>query len=598
MVGGVGGALAGGLVGGYLGSAAQDWALSKLPDSFVDALGQGERQRRLDEAQHPTATFVGGMTPYAVTMRPGAAALAKLPENATAVQRLVANKATAVLFGGAVNGGMELGQEAVHGDINWQHVAIATGFGMVFNQPTKLGQVITEAGAHPARAALGIPHPTIAQAGDLKVMGPGVTEEVFQGGHEQAPSAAMTAQDAARTEHATIGELPEPDLHEIANRMEPELFARMQTLEGQRDTFKRWLDEGGASEAASKHLATVEAEIAELQPQVAAAYRRAADTTGTGIVEPEQFPSFAAMLAAHESGRGNVPHERASEAQASPAAPDGGSGVPAGGEAQPVIEGHPAAADAGVPGPQRTIGEQRAFIANDVAEKLIAAGRPEEEARAAGQLAAARYVTRAGRFEGKLGTAEELYAREGAAIAGPEGRARPPAEVIREAATAGAQHNEAAQAAQAAHTAAQEAAAKPTEPGLISQDFDTSDRIKNEWRKTAPFKETEPFIQASWHNQRALGSVADQIAAAVGVEFKNPGIKSLATDDIAGIKDENKRKLAEMSRRRLETKAKKHGIGGVTDQVRGGFDVQTPAQADHVVPNWRSTIRWSTRAGR
>jgi hypothetical protein len=127
---------------------------------------------------------------------------------------------------------------------------------------------------------------------------------VFQGGHEQAPSAAMTAQDAARTEHATIGELPEPDLHEIANRMEPELFARMQTLEGQRDTFKRWLDEGGASEAASKHLATVEAQIAELQPQVAAAYRRAADTTGTGIVEPEQFPSFAAMLAAHESGRG------------------------------------------------------------------------------------------------------------------------------------------------------------------------------------------------------------------------------------------------------------------------------------------------------
>jgi hypothetical protein len=75
---------------------------------------------------------------------------------------------------------MELGQEAVHGDVNWQHVAIATGFGMVFNQPTKLGQVITEAGAHPARAALGIPHPTIAQAGDLKVMGPGVTRKCFR----------------------------------------------------------------------------------------------------------------------------------------------------------------------------------------------------------------------------------------------------------------------------------------------------------------------------------------------------------------------------------------------------------------------------------
>jgi hypothetical protein len=51
-------------------------------------------------------------------------------------------------------------------------------------------------------------------------------------------------------------------------------------------------------------------------------------------------------------------------------------------------------------------------------------------------LAAARYVTRAGRFEGKLGTAEELYAREGAAIAGPTGPARLPAQVAFEKASA------------------------------------------------------------------------------------------------------------------------------------------------------------------
>lgn len=578
IAGAIGGGLVGGIAGGYLGSTAQDWVLSKLPDSWVDALGQSDRQRKLDEQQHATASFLGGMTPYAVTMRPGVTALANLPENATALQRIMANKATAAAFGGAVNGGMELGQEAVHGDVNWQHVAIATTFGTVFNQPTRLGQAITETGARPMRAAAGIPHPTVAQAGDLKVMGPGVTEEVFHGTQEQAPSAALTAQEAARQERVALAEPPEPDLQSIARRMDPELFARMEELEGQRETFRAWLAEGEAPVAAA-HLDKINAEIAELQPEIGAAYRRAADTTGTGIVEPEQFPSFAAMLAAHEHGGGNVPSKAVPEVSAEPllgagAAVPGVPGVqPAGAGVEPVPSG-------GVPRPVRTIGEQRSFIANDVAESLIAAGRPEEEARAAGQLVAARYVTRAGRFDGKLGTPEELYAREAAAIAGPEGRARAPAQVIREATAAGMQSNE---AAQAAHVAATEAAAKPTEPGILASDFDTADRIKGEWRKAAPFKETEPFIQASWHNQRALGAAADEIAQAVGVEFKNPGIKAKTTEDIATIKDEKKRALAEASRRRLETKAKKHGIGGVTDQVRGGFDVQSPAQADQVV---------------
>lgn len=581
LAGGFVGGIAGGIAGGMLGSAAQNWMLSKLPDSWVDALGQSERQQKLDEAQHATASFLGGMTPYVVAMRPGAVPLAALPENATTLQRIMSNKATAAAFGGAVNGGMEIGQEAIHGDVNWQHVAIATAFGTVFNQPTRFGQRITEAGAYPVRAAAGVPHPsppTVAEAGDLKVMGPGVTEEVFHGTQEQAPSAALTAQEAARAERTALAEPPEPDLQSIARRMEPELFAKMEALEGQRDTFRAWLDEGEAP-VARQHLDKIEAEIAELQPEIGAAYRRAADTTGTGIVEPEQFPSFAAMLAAHEHGGGNVPSKTVPAVQAEPAL-GVGENVPGVPGVQPAGENAGPVAAGNAPVAQRSIGEQRAFIANDVAEKLIAAGRPQDEARAAGQLVAARYVTRAGRFEGKLGTAEELYAREGAAIAGPEGRARAPAQVIREATVAGTQSNE---AAQAAHVAATEAAAKPTEPGILASDFDTADRIKREWRKAAPFKETEPFIQASWHNQRALGAAADEIAAAVGVEFKNPGIKAKTTEDIATIKDEKKRALAEASRRRLETKAKKHGIGGVTDQVRGGFDVQTPAQADQVV---------------
>lgn len=68
---------------------------------------------------------------------------------------------------------------------------------------------------------------------------------------------------------------------------------------------------------------------------------------------------------------------------------------------------------------------QRDFIVNDVKRQLIAAGRPEAEAQAAGQLVAARYEARAARLGGARGSAEELYKAEGAQIRGPSGTAAP-----------------------------------------------------------------------------------------------------------------------------------------------------------------------------
>lgn len=570
------GAVAGGIAAGYGGSYLQNLALSHMPDSWKDPLGLDDRTARLDAAQHGTASFLGGLVPFAVTMTPTSAPAA-LPKNATAIQQIMAHPATSRVFGGAFNGGVQMAQDEIsEGHIDWKRAAISTVFGVVFNRPNRVGEVITEAGGHPIRILGGQPHPeppTVAQVGDLNIMGPGVTEEVFQGSQERAPTAAMTAHEHARVEQGEIGELPQPDLHTIARQMEPELFAQYDELQRQRDAFAAWHGEGPEHVTAEQHLADTETKLREMAPEVAAAYRRAEETIGPVVEEEPPFRSFAEMLAAHETGR-------TPDAQATQASPGGEPGVPPGGEA-PASVAEPATAGGAVPpSPARSIGEQRAAIAQDVTESLIAAGRPEEEARAAGQLVAARYITRAGRFGGKLGTAEELFAREGAAIAGAEGRARLPRQVVRETETAGAQQ---AEAARAADRVAQARATEPDKPGLISQDFDTSNRIKNEWRKKSSFTEAEPFIAASWHNQRSLGAVGDKIAAAVGVDFKNPGIKALPTEDIGRISDEKKRKLAEMSRRRLETKAKKHGIGGVTDQVRAGFDVQTPAQADQVV---------------
>lgn len=60
----------------------------------------------------------------------------------------------------------------------------------------------------------------------------------------------------------------------------------------------------------------------------------------------------------------------------------------------------------------KPIEEQREAILADVKKQLIAAGRSPEEAEAAAQLIAAHYETRAARFEGKRGTAEEMYLRD------------------------------------------------------------------------------------------------------------------------------------------------------------------------------------------
>jgi hypothetical protein len=51
-------------------------------------------------------------------------------------------------------------------------------------------------------------------------------------------------------------------------------------------------------------------------------------------------------------------------------------------------------------------------IVADVTDRLVKAGRPAEEAEAAAQVVAAYWETRAARFEGKKGTAAEMYARE------------------------------------------------------------------------------------------------------------------------------------------------------------------------------------------
>ena len=93
---------------------------------------------------------------------------------------------------------------------------------------------------------------------------------------------------------------------------------------------------------------------------------------------------------------------------------EGTEGPPESAPPAPAAESKPGelplAGDAGKPTVEPAKIIPAAFdVAGDVAKKLMAAGRPAEEAQAAGQLLAAHYEARAARFEGKRGTGADLY---------------------------------------------------------------------------------------------------------------------------------------------------------------------------------------------
>lgn len=76
----------------------------------------------------------------------------------------------------------------------------------------------------------------------------------------------------------------------------------------------------------------------------------------------------------------------------------------------------PVKAEAEQAEPSATSQEHLDAISKDVTKKLELAGRPKEEAQAAGQIIAAHYEARAARFDGERGNAYELFAKEAPTI--------------------------------------------------------------------------------------------------------------------------------------------------------------------------------------
>lgn len=317
------------------------------------------------------------------------------------------------------------------------------------------------------------PAPELAAARQLGVIGKG---EAGWLGASEAPAAEATAEAARRLQPTGIPSQSErvvaraapapaapPDIHQVARAVAPETFAEYDALTARKQLLRDNLDQLGAQRAQRPEAQAAQAQIddilgkvngvesrltnaargrledardqlqaltttdtdemadlrqqlmqadyrmRDLAPDVSAAYRQAAaQMPPEAAATPEPEAPIAATETGNPAGAATeaAGAQNADEATTLPATPK---------EAAPAPAGATIARPEQLPLPGS---DGAAEIASDVSRQLVAAGRPQNEADAAAAIVAAHYEARAQRWEGRLGSAVELYRREGARIRG------------------------------------------------------------------------------------------------------------------------------------------------------------------------------------
>ena len=240
VVGGLAGGLGGYLLGSTAVGAAQDYLISKLPESWRDEF---EEKSQAAAAEHPFGFWLGGLAPVAITGNPLSAA-SELPANATAIERLMANPVTRRLLPAGLMGATEAFNENRAGEpVDPTKIALSTAAGLFFPGQNRIGQKLSELGTSPFRPRVVAPNePTVAQAGDMKVAGPGVTEQVYQGQEQMSPQAEASTISTTQAEQAAMEGPRTPDVQTVARQMSPELFARYDALQEQADSSRQFIE--------------------------------------------------------------------------------------------------------------------------------------------------------------------------------------------------------------------------------------------------------------------------------------------------------------------------------------------------------------------
>ncbi len=282
-----------------------------------------------------------------------------------------------------------------------------------------------------------------------------VSDDAYFETAEHDPTQFSAQMDAATQLPGAEGaEAAKPDIHQVAADLDPQLIAKRDDLETRIGTYRRWLDEldeqrrteapdHPEAREAQQRIDTILGKVNGVESKLT---KTAADRLATARADLEErlrpttdSPDMAhvrARLLADLQDRASLGPEinalyRRAEAKVA-GLPEPEAAAPA---AEPVeVKGAEASPEAAAPempkvaSPEAEPTPPKFDIASDWAERLIKGGVDPEVAKAHGELMAARYETRAQTFEGKRGTAAQMYLRDAPLIrkAKTAARAREP----------------------------------------------------------------------------------------------------------------------------------------------------------------------------
>lgn len=284
-------------------------------------------------------------------------------------------------------------------------------------------------------------------ARDLHVIGPGGEGAYFGTSDPPPPDPALdakTLKDAvdAEKEAAPVtgqGETPAtaapsaPDVHQIARQLNPEVFAKYDPLVERDATLRDWINEMGEDRQNAPEAQQMQSQISDILGKVSGVEDRLTNRQASQLSDlrdqlqdflTTDTPGMASVRRAQQENqylmRDLSPQVTAAYDTAQKLAPDAepvdavqtAEATPAPTE-QPIVPEATAAPEPSAAPLSEGQAQAATNIAQDVAGRLVAAGRPDEEATNAGALVQAHYEARAA----NLGTdAHTLYQNEAPGI--------------------------------------------------------------------------------------------------------------------------------------------------------------------------------------
>lgn len=291
---------------------------------------------------------------------------------------------------------------------------------------------------------INIPPRALERAHDLGITderGAGITPNEAQ--RRPGPERPEPLTDHPVADETPLPEPVQPDIHALAREASPIAMERYDDLGERQQVLREQLGAQEQARAQDPRAVRAQEEINTILEKVNGVEDRLTKRTATRLGEiredlqtflrtdTEEMALTRRELAKADEARRDLAPEVTKAYQTAwdrmppeEAPPTVAEPEPTSAEVIPFPEATLAEFEAATPANINTLAQRRATIAQTVAAQLREAGRPAEEANAAGALAQAHYQARAARFEGALGTARELFDREAPTVVGAAGRQR------------------------------------------------------------------------------------------------------------------------------------------------------------------------------